>query len=211
MTKKSKKGTKENPIHIALAGEITSTEEKQIRIISAIIKDDFCNYSYDITLGVGIGDTHNVKGKGIIKDDMRDAFGDFNVHLATVDDIFKHSGIDIKNIDKLRNHPHVGLYEVTGFKIKGIAENETICLIGTKYVNIGGHIELETPPIALDNLSSYPWWNELKSAADVARKEVELYKNGKYTSAEPEETEDAEQLTIGDELNNAELEKARVN
>ena len=33
----------------------------------------------------------------------------------------------------------------------------------------GGRIELATPKIPLDNLSSYHWYNELKVAADNAR------------------------------------------
>ena len=65
---------------------------KSVQINSATIKDDYCHYAYEITAGVGLGDTHAVKGKGIIKDDMRDTFRVFNAHMAVIDDVFKHSG-----------------------------------------------------------------------------------------------------------------------
>lgn len=79
------------------------------------------------------------------------------------------------------------MFEVTGFKIKGEDENEQLILIGSKHVNCGGRIELESPPIPLESTSSYKWYNELKTASDDARNEVQLYRNGKCTIEEEEE------------------------
>lgn len=42
-------------------------EVKLFEITSASITDDLCNCSFEITDGIGLGDTHNVKGKGIIE------------------------------------------------------------------------------------------------------------------------------------------------
>lgn len=181
---------------------LESLEEKSFSIMEASIKDDFCNYTFKIINGVGSGDTHSVKGSGIIEDDMRDAFSIFNVHLATIDDVFKLSGIEMEDIDNHHNHELTSHYHVTGFKIKGGIENESIILIGSKYVGTaGGRIELVTPKIPLDNLSSYHWYNELKAAADKAREEVALYKEGKYTAVEVEEERtNPRQLSIGDEI-----------
>jgi hypothetical protein len=169
----------------------SSQEEKEFIIKDATIKDDFCNYSYEIASGIGLGDMHSVKGKGIIEDDMRNAFASFNVHMACIDDVFKHSGVEVEDIDSMKDDQLTFLYTVTGFKIKGGKDDESIILIGNKYVSsAGGRIELETPKIPLDNLSSYKWYNELKAAADDARREVELYKEGKYTSPEADEPEE---------------------
>ena len=163
---------------------------KEFVIKEASIKDDFCNYTFEVASGVGIGDTHNVKGKGIIMEDMRKAFSKLNVHLAMVDDIFKHSGVEFEDIDTMHSSDLAFLYSVTGFKIKGDVENESIILIGNKFVSsAGGRIELETPRIPIESTSSYKWYNELKSASDKARLEVELYKNGKYIPVEEEEEE----------------------
>lgn len=180
-------------------------------IKSAQINDDFCNYSYEIQSGVGVGDVHAVKGKGIIDEDMRIAFFPLNAHLACIDDVFKHSKIEVDNIDNFHNDPLTGLYNVTGFKIKGGNDNESVVLVGNKFVNsAGGRIELETPQIPLDNLSSYQWYNELKTALDNARNEVELYKDGKCTPVDNKEKVDPNQMTIGDEIPSMDMEEGRV-
>jgi hypothetical protein len=163
--------------------------ERAYVIKDATIKDDFCNYGYEIKSGIGIGDTHNVKGSGIIDNDLREALGVFNVHLAAIDDAFKFSKYEIEDIDKEHVHELTGLYSVTGFKMSGTEEAESIILIGSKYVSAGGRIKLETPKIPLDSASSYKWYNELKAAADTAREEVALYKEGKCTPPEEEETD----------------------
>lgn len=193
----------------SLLGKELYGEDKIFLIKDAAIKDDFCHYSYEIISGIGIGDTHSVKGSGIIEDDMRNAFAVFNVHLAVIDDIFKHSKVKITDIDQMHGHALTGLVNVTGFKIKGSNENESIILIGNKYVSeAGGRIELVTPKIPLDNLSSYKWYNELKIAADKARLEVELYKGGKYTPVIVEEQKEdlaQQNLFAQDDFENAKV------
>jgi hypothetical protein len=185
-------------------------EERNYTIKEASLKDDFCNYTFEIIRGVGHGDTHKVNGSGIIEEDMRLAFARLNVHLATIDDVFKLSDIEMADVDSFHNHELTSRYHVTGFKIKGSTENESIILIGSKYVGTaGGRIELATPKIPLDSLSSYVWYNELKAAADDARLEVALYKEGKYIEAEEEEEEEKtnpRQLTIAHEIAQAQEE-----
>lgn len=197
---KERKGSKENPItqkDLERAANKLKSSDRAFVIKEATIKDDFCNYSYEIISGIGRGDSESAKGSNIIDIDMHKAFAKFNVHLAVIDDAFKYKGVEIADIDKEHNHELTGYYQVTGFKIKGGKENESIVLIGTKYVSTAGaRMEIATPKIALDNLSSYKWYNELRKAADNAREEVALYKEGKYTEVEPEEKEDPAQLKI---------------
>lgn len=182
---------------MAKKNKATAPAERSYQIMSANIKDDFCHYSFKVLSGIGIGDTNNVKGVGIIKEDMRDAFMNFNKHLAVVDDVFKHSNVEITNIDLMDNYTITGMFHVTGFKIIGDTENESVVLKGTKYVSAGGRIELATPKIPLDSLSSYTWYNELKAAVDVARNEVALYKEGKCDAPKAEDKVDPKQLRIG--------------
>lgn len=171
-------------------------DKHNLVITAASIKDDFCHYSYEITGGVGLGDSHSVKGSGVIEDDMRTAFSKFNVHMAFIDDVFKHSGIEVEDIDAQHSNELTFLYTVTGFKIKGKEDNESIILIGNKYVSsAGGRIEMETPKIALDDLSSYKFYNELRDAAEKARNEVWLYKEGKCTIPESDEEEETRKQT----------------
>lgn len=172
---------------------------KPLAIISAAITDEFCNYSYEVRSGTGKGDIHSIKGKGIVDADMGIAFFALSVHLAVIDDIFKHSGETITNIKALRAHELAAKYNVTGFKIKGGEENESVILVGTKEVSCSGQfMSLETPKIPLDEHSSYKWVQELKEAVDAARFEVEEYRNGKYTEAEQTEKADPTQLKISE-------------
>lgn len=195
----AKKGSKENPI---TTEDLENLEKPPYLIIEAALKDGFCNYTYEVAKGLGEGDKHAVKGSGLVKDDMNNAFHAFNVHLACIDDVFKHSGIEIENIDDYHTHELAGLYSVTAFSIKGSEESESIILTGTKYLSCGGRIQIPSPKIPLDNLSSYKWYNELKAAADRAREEVALYKEGKYEPVEVEEPVKPthKQLTIGDAI-----------
>ncbi len=186
-------------------------DKKNYKIINAKITDDFCHYGYEITTGVGLGDVHpGVKGGNLIKDEMRDAFARLRVHLAVIADFFKFHGIAIDDIDKLHSHEITQLFYVTGFKIKGDEESETIQLMGNYHISSGARMDLETPPIHMDNLSSYKWRNELKDAADSCRGEVALYKEGYYTPVKEDEEDDdipkAKQMkitdSVGDEFDN---------
>lgn len=184
---------------------------KQYAITGATLKDDICNYTYEILSGVGEGEVHNVKGSGIADDDLIDAFRAFDVHMACIDDVFKHSEIEINQIERMENHELTALYHVTGFAIKGGEGSETIELRGTKAITAtGGRMEIKTQRIPIDSLSSYQWYNELKSAVDKARIEVGLYKEGKYTPVEKPEESDPKQMTIADAMEEDELENARV-
>lgn len=180
----------ENPLEAgelaAAISDIIDINKRLYKITAAKLSDGYCNYDFEITDGIGVGDKLSGQGNHVVKDDMRDAFAKFNVHLAVADDIFKHAGIEIENIDLMHNHEFAYLYTVTGFKMGGSDESESIVLMGNKYVSGGGRISLVTPKIMIDNLAWYKWWNELKAAADLCREEVALYKEGKYIIEEEE-------------------------
>ncbi len=98
--------------------ETETPQTKEFEITSAQIKDDFCNYSFEVLKGNGLGDTNNVKGKGIVDVDMHKAFNRFNVHLAFIDDIFTHNNVELVDIDQHHGDDLTNLYSVSGFKIK---------------------------------------------------------------------------------------------
>lgn len=192
-------------------GKKKSVFQKRPYVITgANLADGVCNYSYRITEDTGIGDTHNVKGVGIHEDDLAKAFAKLNAHMAAIDDVFAHAARRIGNINKMHNDELTALYNVTGFKIKG-DENESIILIATKQIICSGErMQIQTPKIPIDSLSSYKWWEELQEVSDLVREEVALYKEGKCTNPEPIE-EDSNQLTIGDALEDEEeFEKAKM-
>lgn len=181
-------------------------DERDYVIKEASIKDDFCKYSFEIIKGNGFGDVHNVAGSGIIDDDLIHAFGKLRVHLAFIDDVFKHSNMEIKDIDQYHADDLTNLYVVTGIKITGGAANESVILKGSKHVSsAGGRIDLTSPKIPIDESSSYPWHNELKAAVDLVLYEVALYKEGKCTNVEPEEDLNPKQMLITDMLKDTDV------
>lgn len=181
-------------------------QEQQIYITAAAHKDGFCNYSFEITAGVGAGDTHNVKGKGLTMPDLDDAFAALNVHLACIDDAFKNAGIEVTDIDAMVSDERTTDYIVSSVKITGSKEDRMIVLSGTKRISCShGRMDITTPKIPIDGgTSSYTWYNELQTAIDQLVAEVKLYKDGKYTLAEPdEEAEDPNQIDMFDGVKDA--------
>ena len=181
-----------------------------INITSGAIKDDYCHYGYKITEGPGAGDEIPTrKGAGIVMDDLKKAFDAFNVHAAIIDDVFKHTGKSTDDISDLACDEITELYKITGFKISGHSDNESISLIGSKYVsNAIGRMPIDTPKVVISEGSTYKWYNELKAAADLVRREVELYMNGKYIREAdllPEANPDQTSL-----MNEEEFEGAKV-
>lgn len=202
---KGKKGSKENPIVVNMDRFIDdelSEIPKDIAIKEASIKDDYCTYSYELMQGVCKGDIiSGRKGAGIVHNDMTDAFEKLNVHLAVIDDAFNYSKIEIEDIDKFHGHELAGLFHVTGFKIRGNDEKESVILVGTKFIKTGGYISLETPRIKFD--SGYPFKNELREAVYKCCDEVEQYMNGKVAPT-------FEQTEIDFEVSEKEFENAAL-
>jgi len=181
-----------------------------LRITAVSLKDDFCDYSYEITNLVGIGNIHNVKGKGIIDDDLRNAFNRLNVHLCVIDGKF---GI-VEQVEDLRNDEDVALYNVTGINMRGSSEDESVIIAGTKFCpNISARIDVKTAKISLKEFSAYKPWAELQEDIELIRKEAELYHGGKCSSVEPE-IEDPKQtkmeFSIGGAEEAFEFESAKV-
>lgn len=205
---KAKKGSKSNPITEKDKAEL---ELPEYVIVSAKLNDGKCDFSFRTQIGVHTGEVATIKGVGIFFETLRDAFNKLNVHLAVIDEAYKHSGIEIDDIDKFHTDDLALSYTVDAFKIKGEGDSETITLIGTKYTSLGS-IGIETPKIALDSLSGYKWYNELKSASDEARREVAEYKEGNFEVPEKEEKPNAKQLRISAEGFNSEkdFEEAAV-
>lgn len=119
----------------------TEYDQRDYIITGATIKDGKCDYSYRVTEGNGVGDTHNVKGVGIHDDDLGKAFGKLNAHMALIDDAFKNSNEEVGKITgKIHNHILTALYGVGGFNIKG-DENESVILTATKQISCSGETD----------------------------------------------------------------------
>lgn len=161
--------------------------ERQYVINTAHLKDIYCHYSFKVIDGIETGGEHSVKIDNEVTDDLIKAFNQLNVHLAFIDDVFKHAGIEVVDLDRYHGDPLTMLYSVSGFKITGDEGDETVVLSGSKYVSLGGRINIQTPKITLDENSSYKWYNEMRDAIATARREVSLYREGKFIAHKDEE------------------------
>lgn len=174
MTKTKKK---ETTLHIV------NTDTPLVEITAAAIKDGFCNYTYLVRQGIGVGNVHNVKGKGLATKDLLDAMSKLNVHMACVDGAFKHADIDVHDTSLFHGHEITTEYAVSGVRMSGSEEEAAVKLIGTKRaVGVAGEMEIKTPKIHMDALSSYHHAASLSWSVDTVLKEVLLYHEGKYTS-----------------------------
>lgn len=161
------------------------TQENPFLIVQGTLNDEHCNFGMQRNTGDTKGMVDTIKGKPlIVHDDLRNAFLEFRPHLAALCD--RIDG-DEENFDAVANHPNVDLYNVTGFKIKGAGEAESISLIGSFHsMTAEGRHDVTTAPVSLEGDAGYRWYNELRDTADKVRMEIELYNKGKCTPAEEE-------------------------
>lgn len=165
--------------------ELFSSQDKDVEIRGASIKDALCDYSYELLKGPTKGDVLGHKGVHIIHDDLQAAFEKMNVFFADLDDAY--TGFkDSATIEDLENESETENYSVTGFKISGVEENKSVVLIGFKQVR-NGSIKFETPKVKLDG--NYNYLHQLKVRLYQLIDEVEGYRNGKVApSDDPNQT-----------------------
>jgi hypothetical protein len=155
--------------------ELFSSQDKDVEIRGAAIKDALCDYTYELLKGPTKGDVLSHKGVHIIHDDLQGAFEKMNVFLADLDDAYTGHK-DSSTIEDLEEEIETENYSVTGFKISGVEENRSVILIGFKQVRAGS-IKFETPKVKLDG--NYNYLHQLKTRLYDLIEEVEKYRNGK--------------------------------
>jgi hypothetical protein len=176
----------------SLKDAIDALAPNPYEITSASIKEQKCNYGYEIKTGPTAGDKIPTrKGEAIIHEDMSSTFHALKVHLAIADDAFKHVFDELPELDELRSHEITQEFTVNGFKTTGTEEDEGYFLIGDKYVSIG-LMGVDTPKITAS--TNYKFFDELREDISNAKNEVEMYMNGK--SAPKDDDEDPNQLKL---------------
>ncbi len=168
-------------------------EIKPYEITHASIKEEECNYGYEIKTGKTAGDKIPTrKGEAIVHNDMINAFDALRVHLAVSDDAFKHIYTELPELDELKEHEVVEAFYIAGFKVQGVDEDEGYLLSGHKWVTLGS-MGINTPKITKNN---YKFFDDLKEQMDLARFEVEEYMNGKHR-VDVDEEENQPELPFG--------------
>lgn len=167
-------------------------EEKQYIITKAALKNDFCNYSYEIATGVTKGDEVNRKGSLLVHDDMFAAFKKLHAHLAAIcEEVDTNRIKDIDAIAPYNEEAHlenksayeksieykISRFSVDSFSLSGTGENASVKLYGSKELSTGDHVSLTSPETEFKG--RYHFVNELRAAIDDCIFEVEEYMNGK--------------------------------
>ncbi len=147
-------------------------EKKPFIILAAKVKEDLCEYSYEINSGPCEGDqVKGRKGANMVHDDLLKSFQALNVHLAILDDAFEGTDLTFEQmkIEAVK-------FNVNGFKVSGSDDNEGFIIYGSKWVRYGS-VEIDTPKISKSN--AYPYWDDLCEVMESARNEVLAYMNGR--------------------------------
>lgn len=163
---------------------------KPIVFTDVSITDAFCDYTYRIKIGIGAGNSHNVKGSIVVHEDLSNAMEKLDKHMACIDLAFKLSGTEFDDIEQVENNELTAMYAVTAFSLTGGEDNLSVVMMGTKQLMFG-RVKLRTPKIEITENSSYPWHEDLLNCINTLKREVQLYHEGKC-AAEPEAAKEAE-------------------
>lgn len=171
---------------IIAAPEESEHFESTVDIRGAKLKDNFCNYNYELIEGLTAGDTISRNGSSIIHEDMTAAFAKLNPHLGVICEELEAGMIqDIDRIAAFDDEVHtegslehrVSKFKVSLFKLSGSGDNESVVLNGTKMLSTGEFVELKTPSVRWEG--EYHFIDDLRVAIDDLKIEVEKYMNGK--------------------------------
>lgn len=87
---------------IILNSTIPEPAEMSTEIRGATLKDDFCNYTYELKNGPTAGDSVKRSGASIVHDDLKVVFAKLKPHLAVICEEIEHTKInDIAEYEQL--------------------------------------------------------------------------------------------------------------
>ena len=155
-----------------------------IRIKSGQLKDDYCNYSYEHKVALGVVNKYAVKSQVKFHPDLKAAFDKFNAHLAVICE--EVSPKDIRDIDtgegtKQATTDKLKTFSVDAFQLSG----DAIILIGEKLLTTGESVKLETPEIGLEG--NYELSDELYNSTLDLLDEILAYHGGEKKAPDPQQ------------------------
>jgi len=165
--------------------EITNAlQHPTIRIKSGQLKDEYCNYSYEHKVALGVVNKYAVKSQVKFHPDLKAAFDKFNAHLAVICE--EVSPKDIRDIDRGEGTKQaitdkLEAFTVDAFQLCG----DAIILIGQKLLTTGESVKLETPEIELEG--SYEFSDELYNATLDLLDEILAYHAGEKKAPDPQQ------------------------
>lgn len=147
-----------------------------IKIKSATIKDEFCNYTYDHRVSMGVTNKHSVKSQLKVHPDLKAAMEAFNGHLAVICEEVSPS--EVRDISECIGTKQSITEKLNTFKVDSFqVVSDGVILIGEKLLTTGEAVKLQTPEVYFEG--GYAFSQELYDAVLTAVAEVEAYHEGK--------------------------------
>ena len=155
-----------------------------IRIKSGQLKDEYCNYSYEHKVALGVVNKYAVKSQVKFHPDLKAAFDKFNAHLAVICE--EVSPKDIRDIDTSEGTMQATTDKLKTFKVDAFQlSGDAIILIGEKLLTTGESVKLETPEINLEG--DYDFSDELYNATLDLLDEILAYHAGTKKAPDPQQ------------------------
>ena len=118
----------------------------------------------------------NAKGDWIAHQDLVEAFNRLTPHLILLCEQPEASSIDVDNIESISTVPG---YTVSSFTIAGEEEDEGFTISGTRLLNSGKVLPLNTPFQKWDDAAPYEYISEVGEVISSLQYHVEQYLEGK--------------------------------
>jgi len=125
-----------------------------------------------------------------IHDDLRNAFSALIPHFAFICEEIKESDcrdrLDSPDDDLPEEH-FLLKYKVQGFTIGGQGDSEGVTISGSKKLESGKYLNLNTPFLKFEDYQDYPFMAELRESIDILKSEVYEYLEGKQAPPKQQE------------------------
>jgi len=121
-----------------------------------------------------------------IHDDLRNAFSALIPHLAFICEEIKEEDCQARlesPDDELPEDHFLLKYRVHGFSISGQGDQEGLTIAGTKRLESGKILNLDTPFQKFDDINDYAFMAELRESIENLKSEVYEYLEGKQAPA----------------------------
>jgi SpoU rRNA methylase family enzyme len=171
-----------------------------IQVKKASIKNSlFLAYEYDQS----INSTKNIiktSSDAPIHDDLRDAFSALIPHFAFICEEIKETDckerLESPEEELSEEHPLLK-YKVSGFSIGGQGDSEGVTISGSKRLESGSILNLNTPFLKFEDVKDYVFMPELRESIDILKSEVYEYLEGKQApSKQPSMNFEEEELAM---------------
>lgn len=161
--------------------QILRNSKPKMEIKSATLRDGlFCTYAYEQHLSNDISNKTKTTSDLPVHDDLKNAFGKLNVHMAIICEDLLPAEVDLDSLEGVSESAKaiIDSFSATSIKMDGELGSDGVFISGTVKLSTGEILKLETPKINFSN-SKYALLSDLTINVYDLIEEVNLYIGGK--------------------------------